>query len=610
MAICAVRKAWAGPLGAAVARHLDGVYCNGIVVLLAPDHLVIVDDDKQEDLGFPVPFGSAAMSDAKRPKTLERDIAGLLLDEDKVKKLASTEFVDDALACAMARGIVMYPTPSNKREAAVVPMTLLPCPFADNYFQLAKKLTPDFHLLMDKITCDIGKYLPDQSGDVPGLPRSAAMEGMAEAIAMAHEAYSSRWEPLGLPRVVLFIVLEEEKNELDHRRSVFPEERAGICSLRRSLAQLSRTCELRPLVARKQTNVRQPMALVVDGYEDSSKCVYLVGGQQFSSVMCHRSRLEGDTCHLFPLKVAAKCPSAPAQLAGMKKVQQLLCDSAELSRFLSEEQAAAVSSTFAKQFDPSNTSVETREAVQAARKSPGDWVLKPQVEGSGELYFDDDIPRVLESRSEDQLAEFILMERVRPPCTPSAILHDGAVLVRRAVAELGIFGTFVADGDKVRCNKVVGHLLRSKGQQTNQGGVFVGNATVDVPFLVPSDIYWRNLSRNMIGGPAPSAQPCGKELLKRRRLRFFAWSACKLKGPPVQSFSEHFSWKLLTEWCRKRSSPCHSPGVPEEQGVSESQLLGFQKIENDLEQYREVAWRCWYVVFKGNQCDTTAKVKQ
>ena len=45
------------------------------------------------------------------------------------------------------------------------------------------------------------------------------------------------------------------------------------------------------------------MALVVDGYEDSSKCVYLVGGQQFSSVMCHRSRLEGDTCHLFPLKV-------------------------------------------------------------------------------------------------------------------------------------------------------------------------------------------------------------------------------------------------------------------------------------------------------------------
>ncbi|CAK8997917.1 Glutathione synthetase (GSH synthetase) (GSH-S) (Glutathione synthase) [Durusdinium trenchii] len=447
----------------------------------------------------------------------------------------------------MARGIVMYPTPSNKREAAVVPMTLLPCPFADNYFQLAKKLTPDFHLLMDKITCDIGwleralaktgaideicsklleicrsvynaetgkdrffkalqhckKYLPDQSGDVPGLPRSAAMEGMAEAIAMAHEAYSSRWEPLGLPRVVLFIVLEEEKNELDHRKLELAAFQQGICSLRRSLAQLSRTCELRPLVARKQVTV----AYFRSGYWP----------QHFEGAWLCRQQLERSE--------AAKCPSAPAQLAGMKKVQQLLCDSAELSRFLSEEQAAAVSSTFAKQFDPSNTSVETREAVQAARKSPGDWVLKPQaktsvkssshqtgsktweftgtefklarsmqVEGSGELYFDDDIPRVLESRSEDQLAEFILMERVRPPCTPSAILHDGAVLVRRAVAELGIFGTFVADGDKVRCNKVVGHLLRSKGQQTNQGGVFVGNATVDVPFLVPSDIYWRNVT--------------------------------------------------------------------------------------------------------------------
>ncbi|CAK9004910.1 unnamed protein product [Durusdinium trenchii] len=375
----------------------------------------------------------------------------------------------------MARGIVMYPTPSNKREAAVVPMTLLPCPFADNYFQLAKKLTPDFHLLMDKITCDIG-----------WLERALAKTGAIDEICSKlleicrsvynaetgkdrfFKAYSSRWEPLGLPRVVLFIVLEEEKNE-KLELAAFQQ---GICSLRRSLAQLSRTCELRPLVARKQVTV----AYFRSGYWP----------QHFEGAWLCRQQLERSE--------AAKCPSAPAQLAGMKKVQQLLCDSAELSRFLSEEQAAAVSSTFAKQFDPSNTSVETREAVQAARKSPGDWVLKPQVEGSGELYFDDDIPRVLESRSEDQLAEFILMERVRPPCTPSAILHDGAVLVRRAVAELGIFGTFVADGDKVRCNKVVGHLLRSKGQQTNQGGVFVGNATVDVPFLVPSDIYWRNVT--------------------------------------------------------------------------------------------------------------------
>lgn len=41
----------------------------------------------------------------------------------------------------------------------------------------------------------------------------------------------------------------------------------------------------------------------------------------------------------------------------------------------------------------------------------------------------------------------------RPPSTPSAILHNGDVLLRSAVAELGIFGTFVAKGEEVTCNK-------------------------------------------------------------------------------------------------------------------------------------------------------------
>ena len=31
------------------------------------------------------------------------------------------------------------------------------------------------------------------------------------------EAYKARWQPTGLPQVVLFVALEEEKNELDHR---------------------------------------------------------------------------------------------------------------------------------------------------------------------------------------------------------------------------------------------------------------------------------------------------------------------------------------------------------------------------------------------------------
>ncbi|CAL1163782.1 unnamed protein product [Cladocopium goreaui] len=514
-----------------------------------------------------------------------RSISRLLLDEGALKQLTSAELVEDALALAVARGVVMYPTPQKKREASVVPLTLLPSPVADDCFHLAKMLTPDFHILMDRVCCDLswlqdalaktgaideiscklleiccsvynsttGKdpkddirlhlmrndfMLDTQKGPAEGamvqielnmmsasfathgqdltevhrylltkylprdanlrmeavsealsaaLPTSSATEGMAEAMSLADKAYKARWQPTGLLQVVLFVALEEEKNELDHRKLELAAFRHGLVALRRSLQQL-KGAELRPLAPRPNhtATVREPLALVVDGYE--ATVVYFRSGywpQHFVDAWPLRQQMERAE--------AVKCPSAPAQLAGMKKVQQLLCERNELLKFLPEDQATAVSSTFGKQFDPSSSSKETREAVEAARAHPGDWVLKPQVEGSGELFFDEDIPRILDSRTQEQLAEFILMERVRPPCTPSAILHQGEVVLRSAVAELGIFGTFVAEGGEVRCNKAVGHLLRSKGQQTNQGGVFVGNATVDVPFLTPNDIFWHRV---------------------------------------------------------------------------------------------------------------------
>ena len=37
-------------------------------------------------------------------------------------------------------------------------------------------------------------------------------------LADATQAYNARWQPIGLRRIVLFVSLEEEKNELDHRR--------------------------------------------------------------------------------------------------------------------------------------------------------------------------------------------------------------------------------------------------------------------------------------------------------------------------------------------------------------------------------------------------------
>merc|ERR1712224_696757 len=105
----------------------------------------------------------------------------------------------------------------------------------------------------------------------------------------------------------------------------------------------------------------------------------------------------------------------------MKKIQQVLFDEGELQRFVCAEEAAAIKSTFAEMQDPSEDSPEAIACKEAAMNDPSKWVLKPQVEGSGDLTFGDYIPKVLQGKSKEELAEYILMERVMPPVTPSAV---------------------------------------------------------------------------------------------------------------------------------------------------------------------------------------------
>mmetsp|Transcript_92011 Transcript_92011/g.256336 ORF Transcript_92011/g.256336 Transcript_92011/m.256336 type:complete len:563 (+) Transcript_92011:63-1751(+) len=547
----------------------------------------------------------AQPSDANISDAVLRRIAELLLSKASVEKLASIEeLADDALAWAAAHGVVMYKVPAVKAQAATVPCTLLPTPFAADLYAQAMDMSPTFHALMDRVTLDIpwiqntlavtgrmdvicGRLLEicsriyGAAGKVPSedirlhimrndfmldtqsqgtgfpmkqielnmiaasfsthcedlteihryilskylrrldpalelcklgpvlaqaLPASPNAAGIAAAMAEAHRAYEGRWQATGRPRVVLFVAEASENNEMDHRKLEAALWGHGVVSLRRSLSQLAVHGEAllvrlgagtpsrpgNPFSDGGRMGARQlePKALVIDGHEVS--VAYFRSGYwpaHFPSEACWKAR------ELIEVSEAVKCPSVLAQLAGMKKVQQLLCEPENLGRFLAPAEAERLRRSFAGMSDPSATSEEARRCVEAAKARPDAWVLKPQVEGSGELIFDADIPRVLNSRSAEELAEFILMERVRPPVTPSAVYltEEGKrakVVVRESVTEFGIFGAFVANGPEVLQNKAFGHLLRSKAQQTNQGGVFVGNAVVDAPLLVPPEIFW------------------------------------------------------------------------------------------------------------------------
>ncbi|CAK0860905.1 unnamed protein product [Prorocentrum cordatum] len=337
------------------------------------------------------------------------------------------------------------------------------------------------------------------------LPRSPNTDGIAAALAQAQRVYANRWKPTGKPRVVLFISSEKENNELDHRKleiSLFKNHK--VLTVRRSLAALSAQCStlLAPLEpagfdgAAAADGSRGPQALLVDGHE-VAVAYFREGywpGQFCPAEECWTAR------ETIEISEAVKCPSAPAQLAGMKKVQQLLSQAHELRRFAPDGVGQRLRRCFARQEDPSAESEEAKQAVRAAKDDPASWVMKPQVEGSGDLLFGVDIPKTLGAKSRDELAEFILMERISPPVVPSAVLRAepsrrAEPVVRRSVSELGIFGAFLADGTEVLQNVALGPLLRSKAKDTSQGGVFVGNAVVDVPLLVPAQRFWSQVER-------------------------------------------------------------------------------------------------------------------
>ena len=56
------------------------------------------------------------------------------------------------------------------------------------------------------------------------------------------------------------------------------------------------------------------------------------------------------------------------------------------------------------------------------------------------------------------------------------------VLLANCVTELGIYGYAIGRRGEAE-TKTQGHLLRTKGETVNEGGVAVGAAVIDSPFL-------------------------------------------------------------------------------------------------------------------------------
>jgi glutathione synthase len=192
---------------------------------------------------------------------------------------------------------------------------------------------------------------------------------------------------------------------------------------------------------------------------------------------------------------AIKCPTILTQLAGAKKVQQVLAtptspvEPSILNRFIKNGTTKIddLSKTFTNIYplDDSPTGLEARKLAVDPERCKG-YVLKPQREGGGNNIYRSAIPPFLKSIPESHWKSYILMEIITPPPVDNMILRNGVIEKGGVICELGIYGTCLWDqmSKEVLRNEEAGYLLRTKGDKSEEGGVAAGFGSMDSCRLV------------------------------------------------------------------------------------------------------------------------------
>ncbi len=290
---------------------------------------------------------------------------------------------------------------------------------------------------------------------VPNDPLPALADGFAAAFAR-----------YGHPQArVLMVVQPGETNVFDQRLLEAALRERGLLTRRRTLESIAQSGRL------------QEGHLVVDG--EVMAIVYFraaYGPEDFQSEDAFRAR------ELIEAASAIAVPDLYTQLAGAKKVQQALSDPRVLARFLPAQEAGRVAACFAWQYDleqPLATPAGPRPAWQVAREHPHAYVLKPQREGGGHNAFDAELVQRLDALPPAERPAYILMERIRPLRHPAYLVRERAARLVEAVSEVGRFGVYLAEGERLLLNRDAGYLVRSKSHDTQEGGVSAGFGFLD-----------------------------------------------------------------------------------------------------------------------------------
>ncbi|PVV00654.1 hypothetical protein BB560_004960 [Smittium megazygosporum] len=290
------------------------------------------------------------------------------------------------------------------------------------------------------------------------LPPNNSLTSFADGLACAFKAYGNK------DAVVLSVGQKEERN-------VYDQQWIELMLWERSLDQIMDNGSL-VLIDGHQT-------LVVDGFN-----VAVAYFRSSYTPVDFPTEKEWEARLMIEKSFAIKCPTIAFQLVGTKKVQQVLSNPGVVEKYIDDPKSVdQIRSCFIGLY-PLDQSAEGIKAYEDAMSNPDHYALKPQREGGGFNTYGKDIPVLLNSMDTEERKAYILMELINSPISSSLFLRNGAIEKVNSISELGVYGVLLADGEKILYNQTGGHLLRSKSQGTNEGGVASGFAVLDSPCLI------------------------------------------------------------------------------------------------------------------------------
>ncbi|KAJ7276425.1 hypothetical protein B0H12DRAFT_1085349 [Mycena haematopus] len=309
---------------------------------------------------------------------------------------------------------------------------------------------------------------PDIKTD--NFPPNNTTAGLVEGLAAAHAAHNVK------EAKILFVVQAGERNVFDQRWLEYELlEKHSIHVIRQTFDQLAVSASVDP----------------------TTRALYISGNTEISTVYFRAGYTPTDyptaaqyaTRFLLERSNAIKCPSIPLQLAGGKKVQQVLTNPGVLERFLHDVPPAQIDELRASWMGM--WGLDEEGGVQKAQDMAQRLVLKPQREGGGNNVYKEAIPAFLDALPPLERQAWIAMELIVPPeGTGNYLVRAGSEGVQSAVkvdvvSELGIFGWALFGGPNHNVEeKEVGWLVRTKGKDSNEGGVATGFSVLDSLLLV------------------------------------------------------------------------------------------------------------------------------